>query len=42
MKKEYIKPEMQVYEVKTQQLLQASTENFLLGGQPADGNERIY
>ena len=28
MKKEYIKPEMQVYEVKTQQLLQASTEEF--------------
>ena len=38
MKKEYIKPEMQVYEVKTQQLLQASTENFLLGGKPADDN----
>ena len=42
MKKKYFKPEMQVYEVKTQQLLQASTENFPLGDDPEDGNNRIY
>lgn len=39
MKKEYIKPEMQVYEVKTQQLL---AESLQLGDDPADGNDRIY
>ena len=39
MKKEYIKPEMQVYEVKTQQLLAGSLP---LGDDPEDDNDRIY
>ena len=43
MKKKYIKPEMQVYEVGTQQLLAGSgTESFLLGGSPSDGNTDSY
>ena len=39
MKKKYFKPEMQVFEVKTQQLL---AESLQLGDDPADGNDRIY
>ena len=39
MKKEYIKPEMQVYEVKTQQLLVGSPD---INGAPGDGNDCIY
>lgn len=39
MKKKYFKPEMQVYEVKTQQLL---AESLPLGDDPEDGNNRIY
>ena len=43
MKKKYIKPEMKVYEVGTQQLLAGSdTESFLLGGSPSDGNGGMY
>ena len=42
MKKEYIKPEMQVYEVGTQQLLQASTETYRIGGRTADDNTDMY
>ena len=40
MKKEYIKPEMQVYEVKTQQLLAGSPG--LENEPPGDGNDLIY
>ncbi len=40
MKKEYIKPEMQVYEVKTQQLLAGSPG--LENEPPADVNDRIF
>lgn len=39
MKKEYIKPEMQVYEVKTQQLLVGSPD---INGAPDDGNTGMY
>ena len=38
MKKEYIKPEMQVYEVETQKLL---TDSLKLGDEPEDGNDDI-
>ena len=44
MKKEYIKPEMQVYELETMQLIAASpeepTSNY--GDYPDDGNEDIF
>lgn len=39
MKKKYIQPEMKVYDIEPQQILQSSTENFFLGGRPADDNE---
>ena len=40
MKKEYIKPEMQVHEIKAQQLLAGSeTPGFNNGQSPEDGNE---
>ena len=38
MKKEYIKPEIQVYEIEHQQLLIESR----LGGEPEDGNEDSF
>ena len=43
MKKEYIKPEMQVYELETMQLIAASPEELnLYGDDPEDGNEEIF
>ena len=39
MKKKYIQQEMKVYDIEPQQILQSSTENFYLGGRPADDNE---
>lgn len=40
MKKEYIEPEMQVHEIKAQQLLAGSdTPGFNKGQSPEDGNE---
>lgn len=40
MKKEYIKPEIQVHEIKAQQLLAGSETPSFNGGQsPDDGNE---
>lgn len=40
MKKEYIKPEIQVHEIKAQQLLAGSeTPSFNGGKSPEDGNE---
>ena len=43
MKKNYIKPEMKVYEVETPQLLAASDpETFSLRGKIADGNDEMW
>ena len=42
MKKKYIRPEMKVYEMEPQQLLQASTETFKLGEQTSDYNDYIW
>ena len=43
MKKEYIKPEMQVHEIKAQQLLAGSeTPGFNTGQIPEDGNDDMY
>ena len=44
MKKEYIKPEMQVYKLETMQLIAASPEEPKLnyGDYPDDGNEEIF
>lgn len=40
MKKNYIKPEMKVYEMEPQQLLAASgSETFSLRGKPDDDND---
>ena len=43
MKKEYIKPEMQVYELKTMQLIAASPEEptYNYGDYPDDYNDEI-
>ena len=42
MKKEYIKPEMQVYELETMQLIATSSEELnLYGDYPDDYNEDI-
>ena len=43
MKKEYIKPEMQVYELETMQLIAASPEelNYNYGNYPYDGNDEM-
>ena len=42
MKKNYIKPEMKVYEIETPQLLAASDpETFSLKGKPDDGNDEM-
>ena len=43
MKKEYIKPEIQVHEIKAQQLLAGSAGPALYQGQsPEDGNDDMY
>ncbi len=43
MKKEYIKPEMQVHEIKAQQLLAGSdTPGFNKGQSPEDNNDEMY
>lgn len=43
MKKEYIKPEMQVHEIEAQQLLAGSTAPGLYQGQiPEDNNDDMY
>ena len=42
MKKKYFKPEMQVYEVRKQQLLQASTETYRIGGRTADDDDDMW
>ena len=42
MKKKYIKPEMKVYDIEPQQILQASTETYRLGGRTADDNEDMW
>lgn len=43
MKKEYIEPEMQVHEIKAQQLLAGSdTPGFNKGQIPEDGNEDMW
>ena len=42
MKKEYIKPEMQVYELETMQLIATSPEELnLYGNYPYDENDEI-
>lgn len=43
MKKNYIKPEIMVYEIETPQLLAASDpETFSLGGRTYDGNDEMW
>jgi hypothetical protein len=43
MKKEYVKPEMQMHEIKAQQLLAGSTGPGYYQGQiPEDGNDDMY
>lgn len=43
MKKEYIKPEMQMHEIKAQQLLAGSEGPALYQGQkPDDNNEEMW
>ena len=43
MKKNYIKPEMKVYEMEPQQLLAASDpETFSLQGSTADNNDEMW
>ncbi len=43
MKKNYIKPEIMVYEIETPQLLAASDpETFSLGGRTEDGNDIMW
>jgi hypothetical protein len=43
MKKEYIKPEMQVHEIKAQQLLAGSeTPGFHQGQSPEDKNDDMF
>ena len=43
MKKKYIKPEMKVYEVGTQQLMAGSQEeNFRIGGRTADDDDDMW
>ena len=43
MKKEYIKPEMQVYELETMQLIATSSEelNYNYGDYPDDENDEM-
>ena len=43
MKKNYIKPEIMVYEIETPQLLAGSDpETFSLGGRTDDGNDEMW
>lgn len=43
MKKEYIKPEMQMHEIKAQQLLAGSEgPAFYQGQKPEDNNEEMW
>lgn len=42
MKKKYIKPEMQVYEVGTQQILTVSQVNCYSNDAPDDGNDDMW
>ena len=42
MKKIYIKPEMQVYEVGTQQILTVSQVNYYSNDAPDDMNDDMY
>ena len=43
MKKNYIKPEIMVYEIEPPQLLAASDpETFSLGGRTEDGNDIMW
>ena len=42
MKKEYIKPEMQMHEIKAQQLLAGSTAPGIYEQIPEDGNDDMY
>ena len=43
MKKNYIKPEMKVYEMEPQQLLAASgSETFSLKNKTEDGNDEMW
>ena len=43
MKKEYIKPEMQMHEIKAQQLLAGSEGSaFYQGQKPDDNNEEMW
>ena len=43
MKKNYIKPEMKVYEIETPQLLAASdSETFSLRNTTEDGNDEMW
>ncbi len=42
MKKEYIKPEMQMHEIKAQQLLAGSAGPGIYEQIPEDNNEEMY
>ncbi len=42
MKKEYIKPEMQVHEIKAQQMLAGSQTVEFNNKSPEDGNEEMW
>ena len=42
MKKKYIKPEMQVYEVGTQQILAGSQVNYYSDDAPSDMNDDMW
>ena len=42
MKKKYIKPEMQVYEVGTQQILTVSQVDYCSDDAPDDGNDDMW
>lgn len=42
MKKEYIKPEMQMHEIKAQQLLAGSQTIGFYDDKPEDDNEEMY
>lgn len=42
MKKEYVKPEMQMHEIKAQQMLAGSEGPFNPGKKPDDNNEEMW
>ena len=42
MKKEYIKPEMQLHEIKAQQLLAGSQTIGVYDDKPEDNNEEMW